>query len=185
MLQGLLLPSSVSNSPLPLPPTLTLTLTSLSAAIKLLALPSSAALLVPTPLTPHPTGTGGGAGAGVEQLMHSPKQNISKQEKEKEKEKDDRILLCGYSGLMLPVMEDLVLAARAGGVTGPLSLYKPDNAHSSGAGAGVGGGKGSTAYSLRDLLFFSAVCGVGLDTGKWVGAWTVVRDGPSCVGGRV
>eukprot|EP01035_Chromulina_nebulosa_P019884 gene19884-25839_t len=44
--------------------------------------------------------------------------------------------LIGYSGLMLPVMEDLILSERAA-----------DN-----------------AYSLRDLLLFSSVCGVGLDT---------------------
>lgn len=48
------------------------------------------------------------------------------------------IKLIGYSGLMLPVMEDLVLAERAA-QTPP-------------------------TFSLRDLLTFSAVCGVGLDT---------------------
>ena len=48
------------------------------------------------------------------------------------------IKLIGYSGLMLPVMEDRVLAERAA-QTPP-------------------------AFSLRDLLTFSAVCGVGLDT---------------------
>eukprot|EP00605_Chrysophyceae_sp_TOSAG23-4_P001936 GSChrysophyteH1.ASY1.ANO1.2142.1 assembled CDS len=52
---------------------------------------------------------------------------------------DDPVRLCGYSGLMLPVMEDAVLAARASAPAG-------------------------TAFSLRDLLTFSAVCGVGLDT---------------------
>lgn len=44
--------------------------------------------------------------------------------------------ICGYSGLMLPVMEDLILSQRA-----TENLFK-----------------------LQDLLFFSAVCGVGLDT---------------------
>jgi uncharacterized protein (UPF0210 family) len=48
------------------------------------------------------------------------------------------IKLAGYSGLMLPVMEDLVLAERS---------LDP-----------------GTCYSLRDLLTFSSVCGVGLDT---------------------
>lgn len=43
---------------------------------------------------------------------------------------------CGFSGLMLPVLEDLVLAARAGEGT----------------------------YNLHSLLLFSAVCGTGLDT---------------------
>lgn len=46
------------------------------------------------------------------------------------------IELCGYSGLMLPVMEDLILSERAN----------------------------KNLYSLRDLLLFSSVCGVGLDT---------------------
>lgn len=48
------------------------------------------------------------------------------------------IKLIGYNGLMLPVMEDLVLAERAAQLP--------------------------STYSLRDLLTFSAVCGVGLDT---------------------
>jgi uncharacterized protein len=49
------------------------------------------------------------------------------------------IKFVGYNGLMLPVMEDLTLAARA--------AEEP---------AGT--------YTLRDLLVFSSVCGVGLDT---------------------
>ena len=55
-----------------------------------------------------------------------------------EKPGRDYIQLCGYSGLMLPVMEDLILAERAAQVP--------------------------PRYSLRDLLTYSAVCGVGLDT---------------------
>jgi uncharacterized protein len=47
------------------------------------------------------------------------------------------ILLCGYSGLMLPVMEDLQLSSRAAELS---------------------------SYTLRDLLIYSSVCGVGLDT---------------------
>lgn len=43
---------------------------------------------------------------------------------------------CGFSGLMLPVLEDTVLAARAAG----------------------------GSYDLHSLLLFSAVCGTGLDT---------------------
>jgi uncharacterized protein (UPF0210 family) len=50
----------------------------------------------------------------------------------------DKIKLIGYSGLMLPVMEDLTLAARAA--------------------------EKQSRYSLRDLLLYSSVCGVGLDT---------------------
>lgn len=46
------------------------------------------------------------------------------------------IQLAGYSGLMLPVMEDIILALRAQ----------------------------ENRYSIRDLLFFSSVCGVGIDT---------------------
>eukprot|EP01036_Dinobryon_divergens_P032423 gene32423-42007_t len=49
------------------------------------------------------------------------------------------IRLVGYSGLMLPVMEDLTLAERA--------AQQP-----------------RARFLLRDLLTFSAVCGVGLDT---------------------
>lgn len=45
------------------------------------------------------------------------------------------VVLCGYSGLMLPVLEDKVLAARAK----------------------------EGRYGLRDLLLFSSVCGTGLD----------------------
>lgn len=43
---------------------------------------------------------------------------------------------CGFSGLMLPVLEDATLAQRAGG----------------------------GSYDLHSLLLFSAVCGTGLDT---------------------
>jgi uncharacterized protein (UPF0210 family) len=53
-------------------------------------------------------------------------------------EKDAELRLAGYCGLMLPVMEDLVLAARA--------AEQPPR------------------FSLRDLLVFSTICGVGLDT---------------------
>ena len=42
---------------------------------------------------------------------------------------------CGYSGLMLPVIEDKVLAQRAS----------------------------ESKYSIKELLLFSAVCGIGLD----------------------
>ena len=46
------------------------------------------------------------------------------------------IKLTGYSGLMLPIMEDLILSER----------------------------NNENNYNLRDLLTFSSVCGVGLDT---------------------
>ncbi len=42
---------------------------------------------------------------------------------------------CGYSGLMLPVLEDPLLAMRAG----------------------------ENRYSIRDVLLYSSVCGTGLD----------------------
>ncbi len=58
------------------------------------------------------------------------------------------VRLVGYNGLMLPVMEDVVLAGRAAG-------------HSLGAAEQW---SGRSSYSLRDLLTFSSVCGVGLDT---------------------
>jgi uncharacterized protein (UPF0210 family) len=48
------------------------------------------------------------------------------------------IKLIGYNGLMLPVMEDLILAERASEIP--------------------------STFTLRDLLMFSSVCGVGLDT---------------------
>ena len=50
----------------------------------------------------------------------------------------DGIKLIGYNGLMLPVMEDLILADRAA--------------------------QNPPTFNLRDLLIFSSVCGVGLDT---------------------
>src|SRR3989441_11886742 len=46
-----------------------------------------------------------------------------------------RVKTCGYSGLMLPVLEDPVLARRAT----------------------------EGRYSVRDLLLYSTVCGTGLD----------------------
>lgn len=49
---------------------------------------------------------------------------------------ENTVKLVGYSGLMLPVMEDTILAQRAT----------------------------EGRFTLRDLLMFSAVCGVGLDT---------------------
>jgi uncharacterized protein (UPF0210 family) len=57
----------------------------------------------------------------------------------KELEKDSELVLCGYNGLMLPVMEDLILATRAN------TFPKP-------------------SYTMKDLLLFSTICGVGLDT---------------------
>ena len=48
------------------------------------------------------------------------------------------VKLIGYNGLMLPVMEDLILADRAA--------------------------QNPPTFTLRDLLMFSSVCGVGLDT---------------------
>ena len=45
------------------------------------------------------------------------------------------VTTCGYSGLMLPVLEDPLLAQRAG----------------------------ENRYTIRDLLLFSSVCGTGLD----------------------
>jgi uncharacterized protein len=48
------------------------------------------------------------------------------------------VKLIGYNGLMLPVMEDLILADRAAQVP--------------------------PTFTMRDLLMFSSVCGVGLDT---------------------
>lgn len=52
---------------------------------------------------------------------------------------------CGYSGLMLPVLEDRVLAARAA----------------------------EERYGVRDLLLFSSVCGTGLDVVPLPGATPV------------
>jgi uncharacterized protein (UPF0210 family) len=52
---------------------------------------------------------------------------------------------CGYSGLMLPVLEDPVLAARAG----------------------------EKRFDLRDLLLYSSVCGTGLDVIPLPGDTTV------------
>src|SRR3989440_10924017 len=46
-----------------------------------------------------------------------------------------RVKMCGYSGLMLPVLEDPVLARRAS----------------------------EGRFSVRDLLLYSSVCGTGLD----------------------
>ena len=45
------------------------------------------------------------------------------------------VKLCGYSGLMLPVLEDPVLAQRAS----------------------------EQRFTVRDLLLYSSVCGTGLD----------------------
>ncbi|MGQ4645976.1 DUF711 family protein [Lyngbya aestuarii] len=57
------------------------------------------------------------------------------------------VKLCGYSGLMLPVCEDVGLAQRANEQT----------------------------YNLTDLLLYSAVCGCGLDTVPIPGKITVEK----------
>jgi uncharacterized protein (UPF0210 family) len=57
----------------------------------------------------------------------------------KQLKKEGTYKLAGYCGLMLPVMEDLILAERSAETSPEL-------------------------YTLRDLLTFSSVCGVGLDT---------------------
>jgi uncharacterized protein (UPF0210 family) len=64
-----------------------------------------------------------------------------------------RVNRLGFSGVMLPVLEDAVLAER--GRSGPA------------------GERGPAFYTLRDLLAFSAVCGTGLDTIPLPGATTV------------
>jgi uncharacterized protein (UPF0210 family) len=53
-------------------------------------------------------------------------------------QQEGAIKLIGYCGLMLPVLEDLQLAARAA--------------------------ENPPAYTLRDLVAYSSVCGVGIDT---------------------
>jgi uncharacterized protein (UPF0210 family) len=58
----------------------------------------------------------------------------------KELERDSELLLCGYNGLMLPIMEDIILATRASTI-----FPKP-------------------TFTMKDLLLFSTICGVGLDT---------------------
>ena len=59
-----------------------------------------------------------------------------------EDSEESGVTLIGYCGLMLPVMEDLVLAERAA----------------------------AGAFTLRDILSFSSICGVGLDTVPVAGA---------------
>ena len=66
---------------------------------------------------------------------------------------EGEVLLVGYNGIMLPVMEDLVLADRAAGSV--WDVMRPDL-------PAISHPRGT--YTLRDLLVFSTVCGVGLDT---------------------
>jgi uncharacterized protein (UPF0210 family) len=63
------------------------------------------------------------------------------------------IKLIGYNGVMLPVMEDLILADRAA--------------------------QDFPTFSLRDLLVFSSVCGVGLDTVPVPGEITFISPSPN------
>jgi hypothetical protein len=81
-----------------------------------------------------------GLGLGEEQGVRvaTYKDTTDKEEVQMDGEDDRRIRLVGYSGLMLPVMEDVILAERA--------AQQPPS------------------FSLRDLLTFSSVCGVDLDT---------------------
>jgi uncharacterized protein (UPF0210 family) len=58
-----------------------------------------------------------------------------------------RIKICGYSGLMLPVLEDPVLATRAA----------------------------EGRYTVRELLLYSSVCGTGLDVVPLAGDTSVVQ----------
>ena len=52
------------------------------------------------------------------------------------KEEDKKIITVGYNGLMMPVMEDIILAQRAQ----------------------------EKKFTIRDLMLYSTVCGVGIDT---------------------
>lgn len=70
------------------------------------------------------------------------------------KEPPYSLQLTGYSGLMLPVMEDLVLAARASNALRLITKYSLIEGFV---------GESPPTFTLRDLLFYSAVCGVGLD----------------------
>lgn len=48
----------------------------------------------------------------------------------------EKILTCGYNGLMLPVMEDITLAARAAAVTSIPPVSSPSSSSSSDPSAG-------------------------------------------------
>jgi uncharacterized protein (UPF0210 family) len=77
-------------------------------------------------------------GAGIEKLLDSPfgsASTLSACATLTAAIKSLNVKLCGYSGLMLPVLEDPVLAHRA-------SEHR---------------------FSIRDLLLYSSVCGTGLD----------------------
>lgn len=77
-------------------------------------------------------------GAAIEALTHVPfgsSSTLSACAAITEVLKSLKIKLCGYSGLMLPVLEDPVLATRAA----------------------------EGRYTVRELLLYSSVCGTGLD----------------------
>ena len=77
-------------------------------------------------------------GAAIEALTHAPfgaSSTLTACAAITEVLKSLKVKLCGYSGLMLPVLEDPVLAARAA----------------------------EGRYTVRELLLYSSVCGTGLD----------------------
>ena len=77
-------------------------------------------------------------GAAIEALSHAPfgaSSTLAACAAITEVLKALRIKICGYSGLMLPVLEDPVLATRAA----------------------------EGRYTVRELLLYSSVCGTGLD----------------------
>jgi uncharacterized protein len=77
-------------------------------------------------------------GAAIEALSHAPfgaSSTLAACAAITEVLKALRIKICGYSGLMLPVLEDPVLASRAA----------------------------EGRYTVRELLLYSSVCGTGLD----------------------
>eukprot|EP01034_Spumella_vulgaris_P034369 gene34369-42385_t len=77
------------------------------------------------------------------------------------------IKLVGYNGLMLPVMEDLRLSELAMGENSYTQIPINHASQSSFTPTAI--------YTLRDLLTFSSVCGVGLDTVP-IPAHTSVND---------
>ena len=101
-------------------------------------------------LHPHLFGDGGTLPA-VSAITAAIK-SIAKESSSSSSSSSSNIKTCGYCGLMLPVMEDVILAQRCSG-----DGTKMDKSSS-------GSSSSFTPPTIRDLLVLSSVCGVGIDT---------------------
>ena len=117
-------------------------------------------------LHPHLFGSTGSL-PGVSAITAALKK-IAKESSRSDYNSDDYIKTCGYCGLMLPVMEDIIMARRCAGDTAKMDEVKINKSNNNdNSNNNHNSSSNSNSFeppTVRDLLILSSVCGVGVDT---------------------